>query len=127
MTIQEIRDLIAKKIAGQGTMVDVGNGLSAILNGILDEMAAIPAPKEEVVIDLTDYPVASNTIALPTEVYNQICEALKTKVVFVKTKPLGDNISIVKSMIVAFIDLNGVPDNPISFVASSGIYRIMLD
>ena len=45
MTIQEIRDLIAKKIAGQGTMVDVGNGLPAILNGILDKIAAIPAPK----------------------------------------------------------------------------------
>lgn len=36
MTIQEIRDLIAKKIAGQGTQVDVGGGLAAILNGTLD-------------------------------------------------------------------------------------------
>lgn len=36
MTIREIRDLIAKKITGQGTQVDLGNGLPAILNGILD-------------------------------------------------------------------------------------------
>lgn len=36
MTTQEIRDLVAKKISGQGTMVDVGGGLPAILNGILD-------------------------------------------------------------------------------------------
>lgn len=40
MTIQEIRDLIAKKIAGQGTQVDVGGGLAAILNGILDLILA---------------------------------------------------------------------------------------
>lgn len=45
MEIQEMRDLIAKKIAGQGTMVDVGGSLPAILNGILDKIAAIPAPK----------------------------------------------------------------------------------
>lgn len=43
MTIQEIRDLIAKKISGQGTMVDVGGGLPAILNGILDLVAASPS------------------------------------------------------------------------------------
>lgn len=38
MTIQEIRDLIAKKIAGQGTQVDVGGGLPAILNAICDTL-----------------------------------------------------------------------------------------
>lgn len=43
MTIQEIRDLVAKKISGQGTMVDVGGGLPAILNGILDLIAASPS------------------------------------------------------------------------------------
>lgn len=44
MTIQEIRDLIAKKIAGQGTQVDVGGGLVAILNAICDKLATIPSP-----------------------------------------------------------------------------------
>lgn len=43
MTIVEIRDLVAKKISGQGTMVDVGGGLPAILNGILDLVAASPS------------------------------------------------------------------------------------
>lgn len=43
MTTQEIRDLVAKKIAGQGTMVDVDGGLPAILNGILDLIAAAAA------------------------------------------------------------------------------------
>lgn len=45
MTPTEIRNLIAKKIEGQGTMVDIGNGLPVILNGILDMIADIPAPK----------------------------------------------------------------------------------
>ena len=47
MNTQEIKELVAKKIAGQGTMVDVGGGLPAILNAIadaLDEIAGdIPA------------------------------------------------------------------------------------
>lgn len=36
MDIQAIRNLVAKKIAGQGTMVDVGGGLPVILNAICD-------------------------------------------------------------------------------------------
>lgn len=45
MTKQEIKDLIAAKIAGQGTMVDVGGGLPTILNEIID---LIPAPSPSV-------------------------------------------------------------------------------
>lgn len=47
MTTDEIRALIAKKISGQGTMVDVGGGLPAILNALLDkvEAAEAAAPK----------------------------------------------------------------------------------
>lgn len=44
MTIDEIRALIAQKIAGQGTMVDAAGGLPAILNALCDAIAAIPAP-----------------------------------------------------------------------------------
>lgn len=44
MTIDEIRALIAQKIAGQGTMVDAGGGLPAILNALCDAIAAIPEP-----------------------------------------------------------------------------------
>lgn len=36
MTKQEIKDLVAAKIAGQGSMVDVGGALADILNAIAD-------------------------------------------------------------------------------------------
>lgn len=42
MTTQEIKDLIASKIAGQGSAVDAGSALPEILNGIVDAIAAIP-------------------------------------------------------------------------------------
>lgn len=38
MTKQEIKDLIAAKIAGQGSAVDVGGALPVILNAILDNI-----------------------------------------------------------------------------------------
>ena len=44
MTAQEIKDLIASKIAGQGSAVDAGSALPEILNGIVDAIAAIPEP-----------------------------------------------------------------------------------
>ena len=44
MTTQEIKDLIASKIAGQGSAVDAGSALPEILNGIVDAIAAIPEP-----------------------------------------------------------------------------------
>lgn len=39
MTKQEIKDLVAAKIAGQGSQVDIGGALADILSGIVD---AIP-------------------------------------------------------------------------------------
>ena len=36
MTTQEIKDLIASKIAGQGSMVDIGGALPNILDEIID-------------------------------------------------------------------------------------------
>ncbi len=43
-TIDEIKDLIAQKITGQGNQVDVGNGLTTILNGIVDAVKVnVPA------------------------------------------------------------------------------------
>ena len=36
MTKDEIKSLVAAKIAGQGSMVDVGGGLPTILNEIID-------------------------------------------------------------------------------------------
>lgn len=52
MTIQEIRDLIAKKITGQGTQVDLGNGLPAIFNGILDAVEG--ASMEPLIVEGTN-------------------------------------------------------------------------
>jgi hypothetical protein len=45
MTIKEIKDLIAAKILGQGTMVDAGGGLPKILNAICEILEGIPAPQ----------------------------------------------------------------------------------
>ena len=36
MTKEQIKDLVAAKIAGQGSMVDVGGGLPTIFNEIID-------------------------------------------------------------------------------------------
>lgn len=36
MTKQEIKELVSKKIAGQGSQVDIGGALAEILNGIID-------------------------------------------------------------------------------------------
>lgn len=44
MTPTEIRNLIAKKIEGQGSAIDIGNGLPAILNGLV-ELVENAAPK----------------------------------------------------------------------------------
>lgn len=50
MTIDEIRALIGAKIAGQGSAVDAGGALPAILDGILDIIAAIPTPAAPLII-----------------------------------------------------------------------------
>lgn len=44
MTKQEIKDLIAAKIAGQGNQVDSGGALAEILDGIIDAMPAQKYP-----------------------------------------------------------------------------------
>ena len=40
MTIQELKDLVLQKIAGQGSQIDIGGALPPVLNGILDTLAA---------------------------------------------------------------------------------------
>lgn len=42
MTPQEIKARIAAKITGQGNQVDIGNGLSEILNEIIDLIPEMP-------------------------------------------------------------------------------------
>lgn len=44
MDAQQIKDLIASKIAGQGNQVDSGGALSTILDAIVDAVADAPKP-----------------------------------------------------------------------------------
>ena len=44
MTKEEIKALVAQKIAGQGMMVDAGGGLPTILDAIIDLIPEVPAP-----------------------------------------------------------------------------------
>lgn len=69
MDTSEIRALIAQKIAGQGSMVDVGGGLPAILNAIcdaiegggeIDGIVSVPFASNEFLddwVELRDLPV----------------------------------------------------------------------
>lgn len=47
MTTAEIKALVAAKVAGQGTMLDVGNALPAILNALCDQIDSLKATKAE--------------------------------------------------------------------------------
>lgn len=49
MTKQEIKDLIAAKIAGQGNQVDIGNALADVLNALADNVDAAKSPIQLVV------------------------------------------------------------------------------
>lgn len=53
MTKQEIKDLVAAKLVGQGNQVDLGSALPAILDGIID-LIRDPAPSEVLVVKNTD-------------------------------------------------------------------------
>lgn len=59
MTKEEIKALIDAKIAGQGSAVDAGSALPAILNGILD--LATQSPEIPHAIELSGAPQASMT------------------------------------------------------------------
>lgn len=57
MTTQEIKDLIASKIAGQGSAVDAGSALPEILGGVADllkNQQDITALTENLVVELPD-------------------------------------------------------------------------
>lgn len=54
MTTTDIKNLIASKIAGQGSAVDAGSALPEILNGIVEALEKIPA------IPYVEYPNGSD-------------------------------------------------------------------
>lgn len=56
MTLEEIKALAAAKIAGQGNQVDLGNALTAIIDGLADAIAdsASATPKVGIVTENLD-------------------------------------------------------------------------
>lgn len=70
MTPTEIRNLIAKKIEGQGSAIDIGNGLPAILNGLIELVEnAVPAALKNIPVieKITESPVS-----ISEELYSEI-------------------------------------------------------
>ena len=64
-TIDELKALVAARIAGQGSAIDIGNALPTLFNEILDALGAVPAAQIQ-----SDWNQADNT-----------------KVDFIKNKP----------------------------------------
>ena len=83
MTKQEIKDLIAAKIAGQGNQVDIGNALADVLNALADNVdAAQQAADNFKVLDLTPYAeqIENNEpIPYTEEIWNAFDEAVALK------------------------------------------------
>lgn len=63
MTIQEIKDLIMSKIAGQGSAVDAGSALPEILNGIVGALENVPSLPPEFIVDLGKITAARTQIS----------------------------------------------------------------
>lgn len=66
MTTQEIKDLISAKVAGQGSMVDIGDALPAILNGLADIVAEAAGNTPMLVLKqtaITDWQSGEETVA----------------------------------------------------------------
>ena len=52
MNANEIKELVAAKIAGQGSQVDIGGALPEVLNAIIDMVSDLPAPLP--VVEITE-------------------------------------------------------------------------
>ena len=78
MTTQEIKDLIASKIAGQGSAVDAGSALPEILNGIVDALANVPSFPPEFIVDLGEMHV--RRMEIPAQLGRLVERALYVKV-----------------------------------------------
>lgn len=119
MDTNEIRALIAQKIAGQGSMVDVGGGLPAILNAIVE---LLPDGDEKVTFDLTEYTVQGNVIGVSENVYNDILDAIKSeKKVLLKVSVDG------RTYFSSTLSFPETPGGPISFIVGSIPYSVLID
>lgn len=78
MTKQEIKDLVAAKIAGQGNQIDAGSTLPAILDGIIDLIPTIPEPVAALMVQSDNdttvggYQVPALTAEQVTQAYNAV-------------------------------------------------------
>lgn len=78
MTKQEIKDLIAAKVAGQGNQIDAGSTLPAILDGIIDLIPTVPEPVAALMVQSANnttvggYQVPELTAVQVTQAYNAV-------------------------------------------------------
>lgn len=72
MTPNEIKTLIDQKIAGQGSMVDVGGALPTILKEIVDMASDTPAPQKSALLEITRVPDEDDLYVLTPEETDQI-------------------------------------------------------
>lgn len=83
MTKQEIKDLVAAKIAGQGTQVDLGGALPEIINAIVD---AIPSLEPKISLNVSEAfqdksaEEAAETLGITVAELNEIPNQLIIKV-----------------------------------------------
>ena len=71
MTLQEIKELVSKKIAGQGSQVDIGGALAEILNGIIDIAGAgLQA------LEITETPDSAEGVRISADRFNEIKGAI---------------------------------------------------
>ena len=91
MTPTEIKALIAAKIAGQGTMVDAGGALPAILDAIADAIATIPAAQVQsdwTQVDDTKVDFIKNKPTIPAApVQSDWTESDSSSLAYIKHKP----------------------------------------
>ena len=86
MTTNEIKAIIAEKIAGQGNQVDIGGALASVLNAIIDSIpeggGSVPEP--------VSLPAGTNLGLLSEEAYDRILANLNAgcAVVIVGKKPV---------------------------------------
>lgn len=78
MTKEEILELIASKVEGQGNQIDIGNAMPAIMRGIIDLIPAIPEPVAALMVQSANnttvggYQVPALTVDQVTQAYNAV-------------------------------------------------------
>lgn len=116
MTTQQIKDLIAQTIAGQGNQVDSGGKLAEILNAIVDAVEQ-GGGSEPLVIPSSEF---LNEGVIETEAtYNSILEAVRNNRRVVLHHPSGNVSTVV-----------GTNEDVVLYAGEStgaGVFSLLLD